>query len=189
MKKEFQNRFFDECSVCGKQVLNLKIHMKTLAVQNPHQCIFVLRHSGIVFHCVSIFVSITMALNSWFALFVKLSYFPIRIIHDTLPNVRNKNEMTTRIKVMSGRLHECVLCGTKVKNLKMHLRSHSRERPFEWLLCEKDFTQTGPRNMHLRQAHKIEPNSVDPDVLVDQQTKENEYSCGMCSKNYNSSSD
>lgn len=77
--------------------------------------------------------------------------------------------MIDRIKSVSNRrLRECILCGAKVENLKIHLRTHSQEPRLQCSVCEKTFTQIGHRNKHIREVHNVE----------------NQYSCKLCERNF-----
>lgn len=63
------------------------------------------------------------------------------------------------------------------------MRSHTHERPFQCTLCDRNFTQSGHFNSHMRQIHNTEPNATNDQLPV------KEISCEACCRNFDSISD
>lgn len=189
-----ENRATSDCTVCGKQVLDLKLHMKTHNDEKPHHCtecpasfrIIASMHDHIRKHKDG-----SKQLKCSFCEVVVFSSrdFTRHIAKctESAPEValeeEIQTEMNNRMKIASTQLRECVLCGTKVKNIKVHLRSHTRERPFNCTMCDRTFTQTGHRNLHIRQVHRIEPNSRKTVNLTPMLAA---HSCEMCCWDFDS---
>lgn len=191
-----ENRPTNECTICGKTVLDLKAHMRTHSVEKPHRCTLcpaAFRNSGSMHEHIRRHTDGSKQLICSFCEVVVFSNrdltrhiaqcaesIPEDVLEDEI-----ENEISKRIKVASTELRECVLCGTKVKNLKVHLRSHTHERPFECSICDRNFTQSGHRNLHMRQVHNIDPNSSPNEQLP----VGKEHSCEKCCRNFDSMSD
>lgn len=191
-----ENRPINDCEICGKQVVDLRAHMRTHSDEKPHKCTMcpatfrigrsmqehIRKHKNNTKQLICSFCEIVVFSTEDFTRH-------IAICHKSAPEIalegNTQIEMQNRMQIASSRLRECVLCGSKVKNLKVHLRSHAQERPFCCPICNKTFTQTGHRNAHIR-LHNAEPNLVD---IEDQQNLENQYSCVVCCRNFNSIAD
>lgn len=194
MDVHIANRPTNECEICGKTVLDLRVHMRTHSALKPYTCPHcpasfrnsqsmhdhIRRHTDGSKQLICSFCEVVVFSNRDLTRHIAkcTESVPEDALEDDI-----ENEICNRIKVVSTKMRECVLCGTKVKNLKIHLQSHSHERPFACTLCDRTFTQSGHRNLHMRQVHNIEPNSSN------EQLPAKEHSCEVCCRNFDSMRD
>lgn len=191
MDIHIENRPINDCDICGKQVFDLRTHMKrTHSSEKPYQCTI----------CPATFrKSLSMHEHVSFCEIVVFSAQDltrhIAICSKSAPEIpleeNIQHNMQKRMQTASIQLRECVLCNSKVKNLKLHLRSHAQERPFPCPMCEKTFTQTGHRSpvydlKRTGQVHNAESNLDD---MEGKQPIVSVNSCEICSRNFDSISD
>lgn len=195
MDIHIENRPTNECDVCGKTVIDLKAHSRTHMNEKKHRCPHcpaafrtsgslqdhVRRHNDGSKQLICSFCEVVVFSNRDLTRHIAkcTESVPEDALEDDV-----ENEISNRIKMVSSQMRECVLCGTKVKNLKVHLRSHTHERPYDCSLCDRTFTQSGHRNLHMRQVHNVDPNAD-----TTEQPPVKEYSCEMCCRNFDSMSD
>ena len=69
---------------------------------------------------------------------------------------------------------QCLLCQkafSRLDSLNVHKRSHTKEKPFQCLFCQKSFTTSGELNVHKPSHTKIKP-----------------FQCLLCQKDFTNSS-
>ncbi|GIZ00052.1 hypothetical protein CEXT_88281 [Caerostris extrusa] len=72
--------------------------------------------------------------------------------------------------------HQCSSCGytsTRSADIKMHIRIHTGEKPFQCTICAKSFIQKGHLNNHMRTTLENVPSTV-PNVTKLSLGKKNE---------------
>lgn len=182
LKTHTENRPTNECEICGKSVFDLKVHLKTHSNETPHKCTecpATFRYRSALHDHISKHTDGSKQLICSFCEVVVFSSRDftrhIAKCRESMPEITLERNIQNSIQISSRKSQDCVLCGAKVKNLKIHLQSHKRERPFPCPIasCEKTFTQTGHRNLHVRQTHNIVDESID-------------LSCEACSGNFES---
>lgn len=180
-----KNREFYCCEICGKQVVDLNLHLKTHSSSKPYQCSecpasfrssvsindHIRKHRESPKKLTCSFCELVLFSN--LELTRHLTKCTKRVSEDVLEE-KIQIELSKPIKNKSTESHVCALCGTTVKNLKAHLHRHSLERPYKCSMCQKTFTQIGHRNLHVRQVHRVEPSS---ELQFPPKKK---YSCELC---------
>ena len=76
---------------------------------------------------------------------------------------RKKSLFSTKGMERSGPRHDCKICGKVFpffSLLKTHTRSHTGERPYRCIICERPFSQLGHLNRHVKRTHVVK--SEDP---------------------------
>lgn len=74
-----------------------------------------------------------------------------------LKSKHEKSEPSSR--VAAPKRHHCPYCGkafTQSFNLKLHVNTHTGERPYKCDICPKTFTQRSNLNVHVNKSHKAQ---------------------------------
>ena len=174
-------RKWEECTICGKSVKRLKIHMKSHTGPGPHICPI----------CNKCFRSSSDFRNH------KLIHsgerpFKCKICDKSFSQKSNlASHITTHANL---RPHKCKICGkafSRESNLAVHMAIHTGERAYVCEMCGKSFAQPAALKRHLLIHTGEKPHQCNKCIRCFKLASEleehgtvhqNQYECSMCHK-------
>ncbi|XP_071507721.1 uncharacterized protein [Diadema antillarum] len=149
-KHSFKKR--EQCKVCGKSILKtgMKIHMRVHMGEKPFQCKVcsrcflhrwsLRRHMFLLGHMHKCDTSNTNSFSE--------TYLSKKRMNSHEDQSKPEGEGS---KHSFPKREQCKVCGKSLvkKNMRLHMRVHTGERPFRCKVCSRSFSQRGSLKLHI----------------------------------------
>ncbi|XP_072179785.1 zinc finger Y-chromosomal protein-like [Diadema setosum] len=145
----------EQCKVCGKSVLKhyMRVHMRVHTGEKPFQCKVCSRcfsHSGSLNRHMTLKHTYDDCNPESFSEAMSTSHFNALQKRMKLYKHQSKPQWQ-RHKHSFGR-EQCKVCGNSISKeyMRIHMRVHTGEKPFQCKVCSRCFTQKGSFKRHMR---------------------------------------
>eukprot|EP00112_Aurelia_sp_Birch-Aquarium-sp1_P016410 Seg3718.2 transcript_id=Seg3718.2/GoldUCD/mRNA.D3Y31 product="Zinc finger protein Xfin" protein_id=Seg3718.2/GoldUCD/D3Y31 len=179
----------DVCEICGRQCTtkaNLKSHMRTHSTEMPYSCDICNKgfnqHGNMVRHRQGHGATSVRSVNAIIAAENRVNDLPEFSCSCCERTFEREDLLLNHLAVFHGIGSStciCEVCGKQItsrKNLKEHMKVHSKSKPFICEVCGKAFSQRGNLGRHRR-------NHMEKDA---KEKQEKHFQCRVCDKIFTS---